>query len=214
MPFESCPRPVTHRSPAMPARPLLSCASAPATCVVIPHGSHRRAAPQEGLLGAGSSDRTRIGCGASFAELVRRVKCSESVLLLHALRHAPQIHGACLVRRHARTSSFFRDYLRTWRRMAPDCIGDLRDWCCSADLRRNRVYASNRNTAPFACESKRPSYGDETDDILLTARRVPNAAVSTGCYCLPDRASGVARAVELALAGSGEQSGRKSRAFI
>ena len=87
-----------------------------------------------------------------------------------------QIEVACLVR-HAHSSAFFRDYLAGLARhqwliasatSEIGTAGDLRSSVCAVERDGLRIHVTKR--APII------SYGEEADDILLTARRAPQAA--------------------------------------
>ncbi len=87
-----------------------------------------------------------------------------------------QIEVACLVR-HGLSVPFFRDYLarvaREERLIASATSeigvgGDLRRSVCAVEREGSRVRISKQ--APVI------SYGEEADDVLLTARRAPDAA--------------------------------------
>jgi acyl-CoA dehydrogenase len=89
-----------------------------------------------------------------------------------------QIEVACLVR-HGLSAPFFRDYLsdlvRSQSLIASATSevgvgGDLRRSCCAVEPEDGRIRVRKR--APVI------SYGEQADDILLTARRAPDAAES------------------------------------
>ena len=117
------------------------------------------------------------GRGATIAELA---SCCEtlgrscaSTAMIYAMH---QIEVVCLVR-HGATSPFFRDYLSELTRSewliasATSEVGvggDLRRSHCAVESDGVRIHVTKR--APVI------SYGDEADDILLTARRAPDAA--------------------------------------
>jgi acyl-CoA dehydrogenase len=86
-----------------------------------------------------------------------------------------QIEVACLVR-HAQSSEFFRDYLaglakHQWLIASATSEigtgGDLRRSVCAVERDGPRIHVTKQ--APII------SYGEEADDILLTARRAPEA---------------------------------------
>lgn len=96
-----------------------------------------------------------------------------STAMIYAMH---QIEVACLVR-HGPTSPFFRDYLKALadrERLIASATseagvgGDLRRSICAVEPDGDRVRI--RKQAPVI------SYGEEADDILLTARRAPDAA--------------------------------------
>jgi len=143
---------------------------------------------QERLLGA-YVPTALGGRGATIAELAaacevlgRACASSAMVFAMH------QIEVACLVR-HAQASTFFRDYLadvaQNGRLIASATSeigvgGDLRRSLCAIEPDGGGIRV--RKQAPVV------SYGEETDDILLTARRAPDAAPSDQVLLLARRA--------------------------
>jgi acyl-CoA dehydrogenase len=131
---------------------------------------------EERMLGA-FVPRYLGGRGATIGELAA---CCEalgrscaSTAMIYAMH---QIEVACLVR-HALSSPYFRDYLaelaRDQRLIASATSevgvgGDLRRSICAVKLDGPRIRVLKR--APVV------SYGEEADDILLTARRASDAA--------------------------------------
>jgi acyl-CoA dehydrogenase len=131
---------------------------------------------EERMLGA-FVPRELGGRGATIGELAA---CCEalgrscaSTAMIYAMH---QIEVACLVR-HALSSPFFRDYLaelarRQWLIASATSEigvgGDLRRSICAVDQDGPRIRVVKR--APVI------SYGEEADDILLTARRASDAA--------------------------------------
>lgn len=117
------------------------------------------------------------GTGATIGELAA---CCEvlgrscaSTAMIFAMH---QIEVACLVR-HAHSSEFFRDYLaglttHQWLIASATSEigteGDLRRSVCAVERDGPRIHVTKQ--APVI------SYGEEADDILLTARRAPDAA--------------------------------------
>jgi acyl-CoA dehydrogenase len=131
---------------------------------------------EERLLGAfvpqalGGRGAT-IGDLAAICETLGRF-CA-STAMIYAMH---QIEVACLVR-HGQTSTFFRDYLTELaehERLIASATsetgvgGDLRRSVCAVERDGDRVRVTKQ--APVI------SYGEEADDILLTARRAPDAA--------------------------------------
>ncbi len=124
--------------------------------------------PQE-LGGRGA----RIGELAAVAETLGRFCASTGmVFAMH------QVEVACLVR-HGLSSPFIRRYLRDLVEQnfliasATSEVGvggDLRRSVCAVECQQGRIRVTKR--APVI------SYGEEADDILLTARRAPDAAPS------------------------------------
>jgi acyl-CoA dehydrogenase len=131
---------------------------------------------EERMLGA-FVPRELGGRGATIGELAA---CCEalgrscaSTAMIYAMH---QIEVACLVR-HALSSAFFRDYLadlarRQWLIASATSEvgvgGDLRRSICAVEQDGPRIRVVKR--APVI------SYGEEADDILLTARRASDAA--------------------------------------
>ena len=119
-------------------------------------------------LGGGGAT---IGEIASACEVLAR-SCA-STAMIFAMH---QIEVACLVR-HGLSSSFFRDYLASLAQhewliaSATSEIGlggDLRQSLCAVEQDGAGIHVTKR--APVI------SYGEEADDILLTARRAADAA--------------------------------------
>src|SRR5262249_52085066 len=133
---------------------------------------------EERMLGA-FVPRQLGGRGATIGELAA---CCEvlgrscaSTAMIFAMH---QIEVACLVR-HACASEFFRDYLaglatHQWLIASATSEvgteGDLRRSICAVERDGRRIHVTKQ--APVI------SYGDEADDVLLTARRSPDAASS------------------------------------
>ncbi len=119
------------------------------------------------------------GIGATMGELAAACqalgRACASTAMIYAMH---QIEVACLVR-HGLSSSFFRDYLadlanHEWLIASATSEvgvgGDLRRSACAVEADGPRVRIVKH--APVI------SYGEEADDILLTARRAPDAAPS------------------------------------
>ena len=117
------------------------------------------------------------GMGATIADVAaicealgRSCAATAMIFAMH------QINVACLVR-HARSAVFFRDYLAA---VAADQLliasatseigtgGDLRRSVCGVQREPDRRIRLSKRCPVI-------SYGDEADDILLTARRTPDA---------------------------------------
>jgi len=133
---------------------------------------------EEGLLAA-FVPRALGGLGATIGELAASCevlgRACASTAMIYAMH---QIEVVCLVR-HALSSPFFRDYLaelsrREWLIASATSEigvgGDLRRSICAVERVGSRVRITKR--APVI------SYGEEADDILLTARRAPDAAAA------------------------------------
>jgi len=117
------------------------------------------------------------GRGATIAELAAVCEtlggfCA-STAMIYAMH---QIEVTCLVR-HALTAPFFRSYLaelaeREWLIASATSEvgvgGDLRRSVCAVERDGTRIRVTKH--APVI------SYGEEADDILLSARRAPDAA--------------------------------------
>lgn len=132
----------------------------------------------ERLLGA-FVPRELGGFGCSIGELAAMCEAlgrgCASTAMIFAMH---QINVACLVR-HCETSTFFRDYLADlvrYQRLIASATsevgvgGDLRQSVCGVDARDGRLRVTK--SAPVV------SYGEEADDILLTARRTLDATAS------------------------------------
>ena len=143
---------------------------------------------EEGLLGA-CVPRALGGRGATIGELAASCevlgRACASTAMIYAMH---QIEVLCLVR-HALSSPFARDYLAGLARhewliaSATSEIGvggDLRRSICAVERLGSRVRITKR--APVI------SYGEEADDILLTARRAPDAAAADQVLVLVRRA--------------------------
>ncbi len=133
---------------------------------------------EEGLLGA-FVPRALGGLGATIGELAASCealgRACASTAMIYAMH---QIEVICLVR-HGLSSPCFRDYLaelarREWLIASATSEigvgGDLRRSICAVEQFGSRVRITKR--APVI------SYGAEADDILLTARRAPDAAAA------------------------------------
>ena len=130
---------------------------------------------EEGLLGAlvpqhFGGQGADIGEIATVCEILGRACASTAMIFaMH------QIEVICLVR-HGLPTPFFRDYLadlvrRQWLIASATSEigvgGDLRRSACAIEPRDSRVHVTKH--APVI------SYGEEADDILLTARRTPES---------------------------------------
>lgn len=117
------------------------------------------------------------GRGASIREVMEScealARACASTAMIFAMH---QIEVACILRHHG-GSPFFRDYLAGLARhewliaSATSEVGtggDLRRSLCAVTPDGSRLHVSKQ--APVV------SYGEEADDILLTARRQPDAA--------------------------------------
>jgi acyl-CoA dehydrogenase len=134
--------------------------------------------PQElGGRGAG------IGELAAVAETLGRF-CA-STAMIYAMH---QVEVACLVR-HGLTSPYIRSYLTELVEQnfliasatsEMGVGGDLRRSVCAVECRQGRIRVTK--CAPVI------SYGEEADDILLTARRAPDAAASDQVLVLVHKA--------------------------
>jgi acyl-CoA dehydrogenase len=131
---------------------------------------------EERMLGA-FVPRALGGLGATISEVAATCetlgRSCASTAMIYAMH---QIEVACLVR-HALTSTYFREYLAQLARhewliasatSEKGVGGDLRRSICAVEPHGARIRVSKQ--APVI------SYGEEADDILLTARRAPDAA--------------------------------------
>ena len=131
---------------------------------------------EERMLGA-FVPRELGGRGATIGELAA---CCEalgrscaSTAMIYAMH---QIEVACIVR-HALSSTFFRDYLAELARRQWLIASATSEVGVGGDLRRS-ICAVERDGPRIRVVKRAPviSYGEEADDILLTARRAPDAA--------------------------------------
>jgi acyl-CoA dehydrogenase len=168
------------RSPVEAARRVAESVAAPAADSVdrdarFPHEAVA-ALREERLLGA-LVPRELGGLGATIGEVAAACealgRACASTAMIFAMH---QIEVACLVR-HGLSSPFFRRYLagvaaHEWLIASATSEigvgGDLRRSLCAVELDSGGVRIRKR--APVI------SYGEEADDILLTARRSPDAA--------------------------------------
>lgn len=130
---------------------------------------------EEGMLGAFVPIEFG-GRGATVADLAGVCEvlgrfCA-STAMIYAMH---QIEVACLVR-HARTSRFFRDYLAELARREWLIASATSELGVGGALRQS-VCAVERDGSSIRVTKRAPvvSYGEEADDILLTARRAPDA---------------------------------------
>jgi acyl-CoA dehydrogenase len=134
---------------------------------------------EERMLGA-FVPRELGGPGATIGELAATCevlgRACASTAMIYAMH---QIEVACLVR-HGLTSTFFRDYLSELVRREWLIASATSEIGVGGDLRRSicAVEADVDSGSPRIRVTKRApviSYGEEADDILLTARRSPDA---------------------------------------
>jgi acyl-CoA dehydrogenase len=131
---------------------------------------------EERMLGA-LVPRELGGGGATIAEIAAVCEtlgrfCA-STAMIYAMH---QIEVACLVR-HGLPASFFCDYLADLAERQWLIASATSEVGVGGDLRRS-VCAVDRDGPRFRIGKQAPviSYGEEADDILLTARRDPEAA--------------------------------------
>lgn len=124
-----------------------------------------------------------IGDLASVCETLGR-SCA-STAMIYAMH---QIEVACLVR-HGLSSPFFRDYLSDLVRHEWLIASATSEIGVGGDLRRS-VCAVERHGEHVRVTKRAPviSYGEEADDILMTARRSPDAAPADQVLVLIRRA--------------------------
>jgi acyl-CoA dehydrogenase len=172
----------TARGPIEAARRIGEAVAAPAAAMVDREARFPTEAiaalREERMLGAFVPSELG-GLGATIGELAA---CCEalgrscaSTAMIYAMH---QIEVACLVR-HARSSAFFRDYLAELARREWLIASATSEEGVGGDLRRSNC-AVERDGAGIRVTKRAPviSYGEEADDILLTARRAPDAAPS------------------------------------
>jgi acyl-CoA dehydrogenase len=131
---------------------------------------------EERMLGA-LVPRELGGRGATIGELAAACEAlgrsCASTAMIFAMH---QIEVACLVR-HGLSSPFFRDYLAELARHERLVASATSEAGVGGDLRRS-ICAIERDGARIRVTKRAPviSYGEEADDILMTARRAPEAA--------------------------------------
>jgi acyl-CoA dehydrogenase len=131
---------------------------------------------EERMLGA-YVPRKLGGLGATIGELAASCQAlgrsCASTAMIYAMH---QIEVACLVR-HGLSSPFFRDYLAELAHRQSLIASATSELGVGGDLRSS--LCAVRQDGPGIRVTKRApviSYGEEADDILLTARRAPDAA--------------------------------------
>lgn len=152
---------------------------------------------EERMLGA-LVPRNLGGPGATIKEVAASCEAlgrsCASTAMIYAMH---QIEVACLVR-HGLSSPYFRDYLaqlaqHEWLIASATSErgvgGDLRRSICAVEADGSRIRVTKQ--APVV------SYGEEADDILLTARRAPDAAPA-------DQVLVLARKADMRLTRTGE----------
>jgi acyl-CoA dehydrogenase len=146
---------------------------------------------EERMLGA-LVPRALGGLGATISEVAGSCEAlgrsCASTAMIYAMH---QIEVACLVR-HGLASPYFRDYLAQLARhewliasatSEQGVGGDLRRSVCAVERHDSRIpVITVIKQAPVI------SYGEEADDILLTARRSPDAAPSDQVLVLARKA--------------------------
>lgn len=131
----------------------------------------------EGLLGAlipqelGGIGGTIVDVAAVCETLGRSCAATAMIFAMH------QINVACLLR-HGRSAPFFREYLAAVaadQRLIASATSEVGT---GGDLRRSVCGVQPEPEGRIRISKRCPviSYGDEADDILLTARRAPDAA--------------------------------------
>ena len=198
------------------ARRIAEAVAAPAADAVdrsarFPHEAFA-ALREEGMLGA-FVPRHLGGRGATIGELAA---CCEalgrscaSTAMIYAMH---QIEVVCLVR-HALSSPLFRDYLAELVRHQWLIASATSEVGVGGDLRRS-ICAVERDAQHIRVIKHAPviSYGEEADDILLTARRASDAPPS-------DQVLVLVRKADLRLTRTGEwdtlgMRGTRSLGFI
>ena len=131
---------------------------------------------EERMLGA-LVPRALGGLGATVSEVAASCEAlgrsCASTAMIYAMH---QIQVACLVR-HGLASPYFRDYLAQLAQHEWLIASATSEHGVGGDLRRS-VCAVEENDSRVRVIKKAPviSYGEETDDILVTARRSAEAA--------------------------------------
>jgi len=131
---------------------------------------------EERMLGA-LVPRALGGLGASLSDVAASCEAlgrsCASTAMIYAMH---QIEVACLVR-HGLDSPYFREYLAQLAQHEWLIASATSEQGVGGDLRRS-VCAVERNDARIRVIKEAPviSYGEEADDILLTARRAADAA--------------------------------------
>jgi acyl-CoA dehydrogenase len=129
------------------------------------------------------------GRGATIGELAASCevlgRSCASTAMIYAMH---QIEVACLVR-HGLSSPFFRDYLADLARREWLIASATSEVGVGGDLRRS-ICAVVPNGSGFRVTKHSPviSYGEEADDILLTARRAPEATAADQVLVLARKA--------------------------
>jgi acyl-CoA dehydrogenase len=180
------------RGPAEAAKQIAEAIAGPAADAVdrdarFPHEAIA-ALREEGMLGA-FVPRALGGLGAPIGEVAAAcealARACASTAMIYAMH---QIEVICLVR-HGIASTFFREYLaelarREWLIASATSEvgvgGDLRHSICAVEQRGPRIAVTKQ--APVI------SYGEEADDILMTARRAPDVAASDQVLVLARKA--------------------------
>jgi acyl-CoA dehydrogenase len=189
------------RGPVETARRIAESVAAPAADAVDREARFPREAiaalREEGMLGA-FVPRELGGLGATIGELADSCealgRACASTAMVYAMH---QIEVACLVR-HALASPFFREYLAELAQSGRLIASATSEVGVGGDLRRS-VCAVEQHGARFHVVKRAPvvSYGEEADDILMTARRAPDAAPT-------DQVLVLARKADLRLTPTGE----------
>ena len=131
---------------------------------------------EERMLGA-LVPRALGGLGATIGDVAASCEAlgrsCASTAMIYAMH---QIEVACLVR-HGFDSPYFRDYLTQLARHEWLIASATSEQGVGGDLRHS-ICAVEKNDACIRVTKQAPviSYGEEADDILLTARRSPDAA--------------------------------------
>jgi len=146
---------------------------------------------EEGMLGAFVPEDLGGG-GCSLADLARACEilgrhCA-STAMIYAMH---QIEVACLVR-HGLPAPYFRTYLAEVADRELLLASATSEASVGGDL-RSSVCAVERDGDTFRVTKQAPviSYGQEADDILLTARRHPGAAAGNQVLVLARKADTV-----------------------
>jgi acyl-CoA dehydrogenase len=170
------------RGPVETARVIGEAVAGPAADTVDREGRFPReaiAALREERMLSAFVPRELGGLGATIGEVAAACetlgRACASTAMIYAMH---QIEVACLVR-HGLASPFFRDYLTDLASHEWLIASATSEIGVGGDLRRSKC-AVETNGPRLRVVKQAPviSYGEEADDILLTARRAPDAAPS------------------------------------
>jgi acyl-CoA dehydrogenase len=170
------------RRPVETARLIGEAVAGPAADAVDREGRFPReaiAALREERMLSAFVPRNLGGSGATIGELAAACealgRACASTAMIYAMH---QIEVACLVR-HGLSSPFFRDYLAALASHEWLIASATSEIGVGGDLRRSKCAIETEGSGlRVVKQASVISYGEEADDILLTARRAPDAAAS------------------------------------